>query len=73
LDDAIFTCDEHGISEQAKEISLNKAAETVSVTFANALKPGTDVVLSLDFEGIHNDKMAGFYRSGYKDAQGNKK
>jgi aminopeptidase 2 len=27
----------------------------------------------MEFAGIHNDKMAGFYRSGYKDAQGNKK
>ena len=60
-------------SEQAKEITLDKMAETVTVTFSNALKSGTDIVLSLEFAGIHNDKMAGFYRSGYKDAQGNKK
>ena len=37
------------------------------------LPVGAEVTLISDFIGIHNDKMAGFYRSGYTDNDGNKK
>ena len=52
-------------SEIAKSVTLNEALETVTIEFNQEFKPGFDLVLSISFTGIHNDKMAGFYRSGY--------
>ncbi len=60
-------------SQKATAIDVNAASETVTLDFAQPCTAGSEVVLSMDFKGIHNDKMAGFYRSGYKDASGVKK
>lgn len=35
------------------------------------LVPGKKYVLSMEFTGYLNDKLAGFYRSTYKDQHGN--
>lgn len=54
-------------------IELNEKAETVSFTFEEAFPAGADLTLVTLFTGSHNDKLAGFYRSGYTDNEGNKK
>jgi aminopeptidase 2 len=46
--------------------------QTVTFEFASEVKEG-HVVFKSEFTGIHNDQMAGFYRSGYSDKDGNKK
>lgn len=46
--------------------------QVVSFTFAQHIPVGP-ARLEIDFEGEHNDRMNGFYRSQYKDAQGNTK
>ncbi|KAF8960586.1 hypothetical protein BGZ46_001541 [Entomortierella lignicola] len=46
--------------------------QVVEFTFANTIPVGY-AVLNIDFEGEHNDRMNGFYRSQYKDAEGNAK
>ena len=43
--------------------------ETMKLTFDQELKAGSDAVLAIEYVGIHNDKMAGFYRSAYEDHQ----
>ncbi|KAK3810368.1 MAG: peptidase family M1-domain-containing protein [Benniella sp.] len=48
------------------------AEQVVSFTFAQQIPVGP-ARLEIDFEGEHNDRMNGFYRSQYKDAQGNTK
>ena len=45
-------------------IALDGESETASFTFAHALAPGKGV-LSLEFTGVLNDRMKGFYRSRY--------
>ncbi len=50
--------------QDAQKISYNKAAETASFDFAQPLPKGT-VQLKINFRGILNDKMRGFYRSQF--------
>jgi puromycin-sensitive aminopeptidase len=49
--------------------SLDEQLERCRLSFATALSPGT-WRLRLDFHGILNDKLRGFYRSTYKDPAG---
>ncbi|MDO8573580.1 MAG: M1 family metallopeptidase [Candidatus Daviesbacteria bacterium] len=51
-------------SEDASKISYNKKEETVTLTFPKTLPKGKNE-LKLNFKGILNDKMRGFYRSKY--------
>ncbi|KAF9432109.1 hypothetical protein BGZ76_011252 [Entomortierella beljakovae] len=46
--------------------------QVITFAFAQAIPIGT-AILEVDYEGEHNDKMNGFYRSQYKDDQGNAK
>lgn len=46
--------------------------QVASFTFAHQLPVGP-ARLEIAFEGEHNDRMNGFYRSQYKDADGNTK
>lgn len=39
--------------------------------FEQGVPANSKAVLELTFEGTLNDNMAGFYRSSYKDAEGN--
>ncbi|KAF9435711.1 Aminopeptidase 2 mitochondrial, partial [Entomortierella beljakovae] len=57
-------------SQDATDITLEKANETATFTFAQELQPGTTAVLSIAFKGILNDSMNGFYRSSFKDDDG---
>ena len=50
-------------------ISYNTDDETVALTFDSDLTPG-DASLSIEYEGQHNDKMRGCYRSKYRTAGG---
>ncbi|KAJ3295271.1 Aminopeptidase 2 mitochondrial [Borealophlyctis nickersoniae] len=60
-------------SQDATNIAYDKKAETVTFDFATEIPKGATAVLRIEYTGIHNDKMAGFYRSGYTDQQGKKK
>lgn len=55
------------IADTAVPFELDAENELLNVKFAEPLAPGTHV-LSIAFVGIHNDKMAGFYRSKYEVA-----
>lgn len=46
--------------------------QIATFTFAQQIPVGP-AVLEVEFEGEHNDHMNGFYRSQYKDAEGNTK
>src|SRR6185369_14792046 len=48
---------------------LDEAAERARLTFPQPIPPG-EHRLTLDFTGILNDRLHGFYRSTYKDAAG---
>ncbi|KAG0343893.1 Aminopeptidase 2 mitochondrial [Podila humilis] len=54
----------------ATDITLEKANETVTFTFAEELQPGSTAVLCIVFKGVLNESMNGFYRSSFKDADG---
>ncbi|CAI2178500.1 20254_t:CDS:10 [Funneliformis geosporum] len=58
---------------EAAKIDYNAKEETVTLTFPQELSSGTTAVLHIEFTGILNDKMVGFYRSSYKDKNGNTK
>ncbi|KAG0022145.1 hypothetical protein BGZ80_000958 [Entomortierella chlamydospora] len=57
---------------EAIETTFDEDRETTTLTFDSELPKGT-AVLNINYTGILNDKMAGFYRSSYKDADGNAK
>ena len=60
---------------QATSITYDKQDETVTLAFGQdiLILNGCLGVLHVEFEGIHNDQMCGFYRSSYKTApQGEK-
>ncbi len=52
------------------EISYNEATQTTKVAFEKTLPKGSKAQLEIKFTGQLNDKMAGFYRSTYKNADG---
>ena len=54
------------VSSQPK-LSYDDDKQTTTVSFDRVIAPGTRAQLDLDFTGELNDKMAGFYRSSYKD------
>lgn len=53
-------------------VTLDEINERVILTFSAPLPPGS-YQLHLTFSGILNDKLHGFYRSSYKDANGQEK
>ncbi|KAJ3376746.1 Aminopeptidase 2 mitochondrial [Entophlyctis sp. JEL0112] len=54
-------------------IECDAVAETVAFQLPRALAGGSSAILAIEFSGVHSDSMAGFYRSSYVDADGNKK
>jgi puromycin-sensitive aminopeptidase len=70
ITEAVIT-DEEGRPVQAI-IELDAATDLCLLTFPETLKPG-HWRLRLVFTGILNAKLRGFYRSTYKDAQGQEK
>ncbi|KPM33936.1 Aminopeptidase 2, mitochondrial [Neonectria ditissima] len=54
-------------------LSYNKDSQTTTITFDQTITAGQGARLTQRFTGTLNDEMAGFYRSSYKDEQGNDK
>jgi puromycin-sensitive aminopeptidase len=61
--------DASGNRIEIPEVTLHEEAERVSLTLGQVVKPGT-YRLALDFTGLLNDKLHGFYRSVFRDEQG---
>ena len=61
--------DEYGVSIPASGIVLDEKRERASLTFPRAIPRGT-ATLSMEFSGILNDQLRGFYRCSYTDADG---
>ncbi|RIB13195.1 hypothetical protein C2G38_2144667 [Gigaspora rosea] len=59
------------VSQNAIDISYDTQKQTVSRTFPEELPTESKVALHLEFTGILNDQMCGFYRSSYEDKSGN--
>lgn len=57
---------------KSSKIKYDESAETVTITFRSAIPLG-NAQLKVSFIGELNDKMKGFYRSKYKDANGEDK
>ncbi|KAJ5225337.1 hypothetical protein N7468_006562 [Penicillium chermesinum] len=55
------------VVESKPQISTNKDAQTSTIKFPQALSAGSSAQLKLNFSGILNDNMAGFYRSSYQE------
>lgn len=51
----------------AKNISFDEEKQTVTFKFDEKFAEGTTITVDVDFTGILNDNMAGFYRSSYEE------
>lgn len=58
---------------EAEEIRTNLKATTVTFVFPQALPADSEVDITILYAGVLNNQMAGFYRSQYKDINGNNK
>ncbi|CAI2170148.1 17754_t:CDS:10 [Funneliformis geosporum] len=58
---------------EATNINYDTQKETVTLTFPQEFSSGTTASLHIEYNGILNDKMVGFYRSSYEDKNGNTK
>ncbi|KAI9352746.1 peptidase family M1-domain-containing protein [Obelidium mucronatum] len=63
----------NGKTLEATSTTFNIEKETVLFEFAEQIPAGVSAVLYAEFTGIHNDQMAGFYKSTYTDTDGNKR
>lgn len=52
------------------ELVYTEATQTTKISFDKTLSKGSKAQLELKFTGVLNDKMAGFYRSTYKNTDG---
>ncbi|KAJ1678497.1 hypothetical protein EV182_003929, partial [Spiromyces aspiralis] len=55
------------------DFALNKDSETVTLSLSREAPANSKGALTIKFSGTLNDEMVGFYRSSFKDAQGNSK
>ena len=62
----------NGASHRATAISYDEERETVSISFPFPVAPGV-AELRTEFTGQLNDKLRGFYRSSYADADGERR
>ena len=58
-----------GTTELAADVQLDPERERVTIILPRTVEPG-EWQLELRFTGVLNDKLAGFYRSTYTDADG---
>ena len=58
-----------GVSLPAQSISLDEDTETATLDFGKTLAQGPAQV-DMEFTGILNDRLVGFYRSEYQDMEG---
>lgn len=63
---------EEGEALEVETILTDLKATTVKFGFPEVLPVGKGI-LCIEFAGVHNNQMAGFYRSGYKDIDGTEK
>ena len=64
--------DEYGVTIPASGILLDEKRERASLTFPRAIPRGA-ATLSMEFTGILNDQLRGFYRCRYADADGSER
>ncbi|CAO3614306.1 unnamed protein product [Cunninghamella blakesleeana] len=57
----------------SSDITYDEKKTESTLTFPGSIKAGKKALLDIKFEGILNDQMVGFYRSTYKDSEGNTK
>ncbi|KAL7273583.1 Aminopeptidase 2 mitochondrial [Rhizina undulata] len=62
-----------GNIQKPTETSYDKDIQTVTFKFKDTIPAGSKVTLTIKYVGDLNDNMAGFYRSSYKDQDGNTK
>ncbi|VEU39903.1 unnamed protein product [Pseudo-nitzschia multistriata] len=70
---AEFHAADSGKVVKADEIHVNMKNTTVTFVFAESIPKSSTITLKIDFAGCLNNQMAGFYRSHYKDTDGNDK
>ena len=63
------TLQRNGSETSTHSVSLDADTETVTLDFGRTLSPGR-AQLEMEFTGILNDRLVGFYRSEYQDAEG---
>lgn len=59
--------------ESEPKVSFDEDTQTTKIEFAEKIPAGSTAKLYHKFTGTLNDKMAGFYRSSYKDEKGEDK
>ena len=59
----------NGSETSTHSVSLDGDTETVTFDFGRTLSPGR-AQLEMEFTGILNDRLVGFYRSEYQDSEG---
>ncbi|EAW10369.1 M1 family metallopeptidase [Aspergillus clavatus NRRL 1] len=64
---------EGSVVTSSPDVSINKEKQVATVKFAETIPAGSSAQLKLSFTGILNDNMAGFYRSSFKQANGETK
>lgn len=72
IESATFVTSGSGSNPTVTNIDYNVKYHTVKFTFDKELPTGSGK-LQIQFRGILNGDMAGFYKSTYADANGNKK
>ena len=55
------------------KLAYNEDSQMTTISFDKTIPASSRAQLTLTFKGMLNDKMAGFYRSSYKDKDGNTK
>ena len=58
-------------SVTATSVSYNVEEETITLEFPQVLHVGSSWILDITYIGLVNDKLNGFYRSVYTDADNN--
>lgn len=62
-----------GTKKEAEEIVVNTKKTTVTFRFVDPLPSSSTISLHIIYTGVHNNQMAGFYRSSYTDIHGQSK
>ncbi|ORY48209.1 hypothetical protein BCR33DRAFT_848237 [Rhizoclosmatium globosum] len=57
---------------QATAITFDQEKEQVTFAFEEEIPAGSTATVTVDFVGVHNDAMTGFYRSSYDNVAGEK-
>jgi hypothetical protein len=69
---AVYKSSETGTFISVNETNYNNTLNTLTFVFDTKLPVGSGQLI-IKFKGVLNNDMAGFYRSSYTDASGNKK